>query len=91
MIISENGDGTWSMGKKERISTFKLDEEWEENWGQVTAKNKVQIKGQTLSRQTVVDSMNKTMHMTIEAFENGGVKVTQSCGDVVATRIFSKL
>ena len=32
------------MGKKERTSTFKLNEDWDENWGQVTAKNNVQGK-----------------------------------------------
>ena len=32
------------MGKKERTSTFKLNEDWDENWGQVTAKNNVEGK-----------------------------------------------
>ena len=44
LVLKNNEDGTWTMGKKERTSTFKLNEDWDENWGQVTAKNNVQGK-----------------------------------------------
>ena len=35
-MFKDNGNGTWSMGKpdSDRISTFKLDQEFEEDWGQ---------------------------------------------------------
>ena len=44
LVLKNNENGTWTMGKKERTSTFKLNEDWDENWGQVTAKNNVEGK-----------------------------------------------
>ena len=44
LVLKNNENGTWTMGKKERTSTFKLNDDWDENWGQVTAKNNVEGK-----------------------------------------------
>ena len=44
LVLKNNENDTWTMGKKERTSTFKLNEDWDENWGQVTAKNNVEGK-----------------------------------------------
>ena len=102
------------MGKKERTSTFKLNEDWDENWGQVTAKNNVEgkislickahvsthisflftffkVSGDKMIRNTIVESIGKKMLMIIEPYQNGRIEVTQTCGNVTAKRIFTRI
>ena len=91
-MIKDNGDGSWTMGKPgtDRISTFKLNTQFEETWGKVSTSNLCKMEGNTLIRETEVKEQN--VKMTVKAEPNeGGVLLTHICGDVVATRSFVKV
>ena len=43
-------------------------------------------------RNTIVESIGKKMLMIIEPYQNGGgIEVTQTCGNVTAKRIFTRI
>ena len=75
------------MGKPQRMSTFKLDIEWDEPWGNISTTNKCTMNGSTLTRETKVIGQDKEMTLKAEP-KNGGVLLTHICGSVSATRQF---
>ena len=87
-MFKDNGNGTWSMGKpdSDRISTFQLDKEFEEDWGQNRkTKSICTLENGSLVRKTQMSNSDKEM-----AKNDHGVTLTQSCGDVKSTRVFHK-
>ena len=82
-MIKDNGDGTWSTGKPDgRISTFKLNEEFEEDWGHVKSKSICSMSGQSLVRKTQIIQLNKEVTVTIDKHENELVlKQKRACID----------
>ena len=91
-MFKDNGNGTWSMGKpdSDRISTFQLDKEFEEDWGQNRkTKSICTLENGSLVRKTQMSNSNKEIIVKM-AKNDQGVTLTQSCGDVKSTRVFHK-
>ena len=49
------------------------------------------VSGDKLVRNTDVESIGKKMLMIIEPYQNVGIEVTQTCGNVTAKRIFKRI
>ena len=49
------------------------------------------VSGDKLVRNTDVESISKKMLMIIEPYQNVGIEVTQTCGNVTAKRIFKRI
>ena len=90
-MVKDNGDGTWTTGKpnSDRVSTFKLNETWNETWRNVSTENICKLDGSTLTRETKVETTGKQMTFKIQPNE-GGILLTHICGNVTATRVFKK-
>ena len=90
-MIKDNGDGTWSTGKPGgRISTFKLNEEFEEDWGHVKSKSICTINGKSLVRKTTILPLNKEVTVTMD-LNNQELILNQICENVKSVRIFHKM
>merc|ERR1711899_95912 len=90
LVIKENSDGTWTSGKpnSDRMSTFKLNEEWTESWGKRSTKNVCKLEGNTMIREIEIGDKKKII-LKIKP-KDGGVELTHICENVIATRFFSK-
>ena len=91
-MFKDNGNGTWSMGKpdSDRISTFQLDKEFEEDWGQNRkTKSICTLENGSLVRKTQMSNSDKEIIVKMTKNDQG-VTLTQSCGDVKSTRVFHK-
>jgi len=92
LMIKNNGNGTWSMGKpnSDRISTFELNKEFEEEWSNIKSKSICTMEGNNLVRKTQILDSKKELTVTVTQNENG-ITLNQSCGNVKSTRVFHKM
>ena len=92
-LIKDNEDGTWTTGKpnSERpLSTFKLNEEFDEKWGKVVTKNTCKIDGDVLVREISVAGTDKKIVFKVVPNPDG-ITMTHICNGVEATRVFNKV
>ena len=72
------------------MSTFKLNEEWEESWGQRKSKNICKLEGDAMIREIDIENGKKKVTLKVEP-KDGGVVLTHICENVSATREFSRI
>ena len=72
------------------MSTFKLNEEWTESWGQRTTKNICKMEGNAMIREIQIGDGKKKIILKVEP-KDGGVELTHICENVSATRFFSRV
>lgn len=91
LIIKEN-EGTWTVGKpgSDRISNFKLNTEWVEDWGRMSSTNFAKMEGNAMVRNIKMNGQDKEMVIKSEP-KDGGILMTHICGSTTATRFFKKV